>query len=212
MLWMLLSLLACSGRPAATPVPTSQPPPPAQVGTVTAAHTAPAVPAPVSAPPPSDDGGALSCRDASGGPVSGPDCVTATISCGDTVRGNTRGGTQRFDTQFYEKKHCWPGTVNKDGGDERVYRLTLPRARLKATVTLNTPCADLDVMAFPWTGDTCPSVDHNVLRCECMRKEGRQSETLQLVSQNTDTWYIVVEGRDAEEGAFELSVACGEWY
>lgn len=197
----LLSAPPPAATPPAAPPPAATPPAPAWAPT---------------ANPPMPQGSrsptSLACDNPPGEPVRSADGVTGTVSCGQTVIGHTAGGVAKFNTAFYEKKHCWPGVINKDGGDERIYRLTLPRDRMRATVTLTTPCADLDVMAFPWNGAELPGITGNVLRCEQVRKEGRQAETIDLVSQRQDTWYIVVEGKDADEGAFSLSVACGEWY
>ena len=97
-----------------------------------------------------------------GGPNRGPDCVTDTISCGETIIGHTVGGVQRFDSKFYEKQFCTPYTTNHDGGDERVYRLRMPDGDFKAFVYLDTPCADLDMAGIRWSSDTCPHIGSNV--------------------------------------------------
>ncbi len=143
-----------------------------------------------------------------GGPVNGPDCVTANIQCGDTIIGHTKGGVRRFDTKFWEKKFCWPGTVQHDGGDERVYRLEMPEGEWRAFVWLDTPCADLDMMAMLWDGRECPTMGSLVHRCESVIKNGETQELVELVHQGNATWYIVVEGKGEEEGPFALHVQC----
>ncbi|MBN2798836.1 MAG: hypothetical protein JXX28_06770 [Deltaproteobacteria bacterium] len=164
-------------------------------------------------PPPEVALSAGQCNDfVDGGPVKGPDCVTDQIACGQTVIGHTRGGVDRFDTHFWEKKQCWPGTVNHNTGDERVYRLNLPDGKIMATATLDTPCADLDLMGFRWTGDTCPTVEHAVNQCESMRKPGKTREKIHMVSDRASQWFLVVEGADDQEGAFAITVQCGPWY
>ena len=61
--------------------------------------------------------------------------------------GHTIGGVQRFDSRFYEKQFCTPRITNHDGGNERVYTLEMPEGDWTAYVTLDSPCADLDVAA-----------------------------------------------------------------
>jgi hypothetical protein len=136
------------------------------------------------------------------------ECITADITCGESIVGHTRGGVKRFDTAFYTSKFCTPNTTHHDGGDERVYRLRLPEGPRRAIVTLDTPCADLDVAAILWNGDACPTNAHVVSRCEMQPKPGNTREQLELVSQHASTWLIVVEGKASEEGAFGLSVQC----
>lgn len=143
-----------------------------------------------------------------GGPVMGPDCVTATVGCGDTIVGHTRGGVDQFPTAAWEQHFCWPATVDHDSGDERVYRLDLPDGEWRASVWLDSPCADLDLMALRHHGDTCPTLGHTVPQCESMLKEGPVGEHIELVSQGKASWYLVVEGRGAAEGAFALQVEC----
>ena len=142
----------------------------------------------------------------SGGPTDG--CLTAEIRCGETIVGHTVGGTKAFDSAFYEKNFCTPSTTNHDGGDERVYRLRMPEGEWHAIVTLDTPCADLDLAAILWNEEQCPGPAAMINRCEMFPKKGNTREQVELVSQRESTWYIAVEGKDAEEGAFGLSVQC----
>ncbi len=143
-----------------------------------------------------------------GGPVDGPGCITRDIQCGDTIVGHTIGGVRRLDSKFYEKKFCTPFTTNHDGGDERVYRLVMPEGEWKAFVWLDTPCADLDLFAVLHDGDDCPTMSHNLPRCEAGVMPGTKEERVELVSQGEATWFLVVEGKSEEEGAFGLHVQC----
>jgi hypothetical protein len=167
------------------------------------------LPGTIKGPPPPD--AAVTSGECSeiedGGPVHGPDCITAEIKCNETVIGHTRGGTRNFDTKFYEQKYCWPATIQKDGGDERVYRLKIPE-QTRAYVTLDTPCADLDVMAMKWSGDVCPTATHRVAQCEQLRKDGTSREQLIFEGINATEWLVVVEGVGDAEGPFALHVQC----
>lgn len=164
-----------------------------------------------SPPPPEPAIYASQCADLEdGGIIAGPDCATAEISCGDTVIGHTIGGVEKYDTRFYERNFCTPALTNHDGGDERVYKLTLPPGDHKAFVTLDTPCADLDIAAMKITQDTCPAEGSIIHQCEMYPKSGTSREKLELVSQKHSVWWIVVEGKPGEEGPFALHVQCRE--
>lgn len=148
-----------------------------------------------------------------GGPVGGPDCFTARISCNETILGHTLGGVDRYGGPFYTSNHCVPQTDAYDGGDERVYLLDLPDGRWTATATLETPCADLDLAAVRWHKDdeSCPSRDATVTQCDMWPAPKKQPEKVTLVSQRRSRWVLVVEGKgDDEEGAFALTVTCVE--
>jgi hypothetical protein len=147
-----------------------------------------------------------------GGAPNGPGCITDTIQCGQTVIGHTKGGSDRFDSRFYDDHFCWPATVNHDGGDERVYRLEVPAGEWRTFAWLDTPCADLDLFGMLWNGDDCPAPGATVTRCEANLKSGTATELVELVSQSRQptTWLLVVEGKGDEEGAFALQTLCRE--
>ncbi|MFT6818832.1 MAG: hypothetical protein ACJATT_002650 [Myxococcota bacterium] len=137
--------------------------------------------------------------------------ITGTIGCGEQLVGHTRGGVQAFDTRFYEHHFCTPATTNHDGGDERVYRMSIPEGRLRPWVTLDTPCADLDLTVIKWSGSGLPTFDSSVADCEMFPKDGTTREIVDVTSDRATEWLIVVEGKDAEEGAFGLTVQCMPW-
>ncbi len=210
----LLALAACCcpfGNPFATPPPPPPPPParapvaiqpPRPHGVLPA--TSDSRPEPPPSPISSD-----SCEDLQdGGPVDGPGCLTAVIQCDQTVIGHTRGGVQRYDTEWYDDHHCTPGVTDHDGGDERVYRLDVPDGDYVAFVTLYSPCADLDVAAYLGTPADCPADNAPLSRCDENRVAGRRDERLTLASQHAASWYLIVEGVQQNEGLFGLSVQC----
>lgn len=142
-----------------------------------------------------------------GGPMGGDGCVTADIHCGEVVYGNTRGGVDQYDTRFYEQFFCTPATTDHDGGDERVYRLQL-EPDTRALVYLDTPCADLDLAAVKYSSDSCPSKSSVINQCEEQIQSSTKREKVDLWNQGASTWYIIVEGKDDEEGSFGLTVQC----
>lgn len=135
-------------------------------------------------------------------------CVTDEIHCGDTVIGATKGGVERYDTAFYRRNFCWPDTVSHESGDERVYHLPLPDGDMRVVLTLDTPCADLDVAAMWSNGSSCPSSQAVLPRCEMARSDGTTRERVEFASQRGGDWWVVVEGAGREEGVFGLSVQC----
>ena len=145
-----------------------------------------------------------------GGPVDDYG-ITGRIECGEQIMGHTRGGVNAFDTRFWEVHFCTPATTNHSGGDERIYRLSVPEGRLRPWVTLDTPCADLDLAVIKWSGRSLPTNSSSVADCEMFPKDGTRREIVDVTSDRATEWLIVVEGKDDEEGAFGLTVQCVPW-
>jgi hypothetical protein len=147
-----------------------------------------------------------------GGPVSEDGCITDELRCGDNIVGHTVGGIDRYDTEFYEQKHCWPATVKHDEGNERVYRLKMPPGEWRAWVSLYAPCADLNVAAIRKDDDTCPTMEDKIKVCEMSVKKTRVADRIELTTQTPSTvepiWYVVVEGREKNDGLYSLHVQC----
>lgn len=147
-----------------------------------------------------------------GGPVQGPDCVTQTIQCNQVIYGHTFGGTDRFDSRFYEVHMCTPRTTDHDSGEERVYLLEMPAGDHRVKAWLDTPCADLDltVMTVP-DPTTCPSKEQGLLKiCDMWPKPGKNREHVEISTQGKTSLMFVVEGKNKDEGAFALTVQCSE--
>ncbi len=138
-------------------------------------------------------------------------CVTAKLACDDVIVGHTDGGfaNNRFDTRFYERHHCTPATTHHDRTSERLYRLDMPQGDWRAFVTLDTPCADLDLAAAK-SRVSCLDGGSNLAQCE-MSVWDEDRERVELVSRHATTWWIIVEGkdgRDATDAPFALTVQC----
>jgi hypothetical protein len=146
-----------------------------------------------------------------GGPLmKGSDSLTGVLKCGDRIKGHTKGGVQRFDSVFYEKKMCTPRTTNHAGGDERIYKFEEEHDQI-AYITLDTPCANLELAAIQSKDGKLPTMESSVDRCEMNIKKGTTRERVDLFARDPVTWYVVVEGIDDEEGAFGLTVDCFPW-
>jgi hypothetical protein len=202
--------------PAPTVTVTEQPasletPAPSDAADPKVEITTTALPGPASKPEAATEPTALdpdACQELTQGEPPIDDCFSGTITCGETIIGHTRGGVDRYNTRFYEKNMCTPATTNHNGGDERVYRLDVPDGRQMTTVTLDTPCADLDVAAFKWNQPECPHDAHLINGCEMAVDDRSSREEVKLFSMKKTTWLIVVEGKADDEGAFALTVDC----
>lgn len=146
-----------------------------------------------------------------GGPVAGPDCVTAKVSCGQRVIGHTKGGTNRFDRMYYQRNQCTPAFHDYEKGGERVYLLEMPPGDHHADVWLDTPCVDLDLAAFRLPeGTTCPDAGTSLAQCEMWPDPGTERDHVRLVSQGGSRWLLIVEGKAGAEGLFGLQIDCAE--
>jgi hypothetical protein len=153
-----------------------------------------------------------------GGPVKGPDCVTQEIKCGDTIVGHTRGGTNLYNTKFYERNTCWPGTRNHNGGDERVYlfvpdkspRFQAGEDRQRVSVYFDSPCADLTFTKMVGDSATkCPRESAKL--CDSANPFTRKMDRSQtnITVDRGEVYFFLVEGADDEEGAFSITLECG---
>lgn len=156
---------------------------------------------------------AAQCGDLTdGGPINGPGCITGTIACGETVIGHTKGGGQNFDTKFYERHHCTPATTNHDGGSERIYKLEVPTGDWRVQISLDTPCADLDLAAIESASADCPQIGGAIDRCEMWPWDKTTPEKVVFSSRGGSSWFVVVEPKTIDgaqtDGAFAVHVQC----
>ncbi|NCG20264.1 MAG: hypothetical protein GWP91_14745 [Rhodobacterales bacterium] len=207
--FVLLSLLACQYG-LTLPSDDAGPDGDSVIGKIKVRERRNILPGNISGPAPPEAGiTAGQCDDIThGGPTTGPDCISGVLRCGDAIVGHSIGGMRRYNTRFYEANFCTPATTNHDGGEERVYRLDMPDGDWSAQVTFDSPCADLDIAALKWNDTTCPSAKAMVTQCEMRPRPQGDREQLRLVTQNETSWFLVVEGKDQEEGAFSISVQC----
>ncbi len=138
--------------------------------------------------------------------IQGPDCVTATLSCGQTILGTTEGGTDVMDGDAYQSWYCAVVGPSEYAGAERVYAFQHPGGG-NATVYLSSPCDDLDLFAIHWEDDDiCPIADYSIQECE--GDIGSGSHSFVIWNDTPRRYLVVVEGPQGEEAPFELSVVC----
>jgi hypothetical protein len=151
-------------------------------------------------------GDAGACAERTPGAVSGPDCVSGSIACGESVEGTTAGGTSVFDAKNYQAWYCLVSAGGYDGA-ERVFSFVQP-ADSVATITLRSPCADLDLFVMAWNeADRCPSDETILSTCEVDDAAGGGVVT-DLWSSHETRYLVVVDGKTSDEDNFELSVSC----
>ena len=203
----VVGCVACGGSAGTAPVGVSpvSPVSPAEVAALPLGGVTSALP-PLSA---------KQCDEGAGAPNAGPDCVTADIHCGETVRGHTLGGVKRYDTRFYEANYCWPAIRNHDGGDERIYRFVFDdspmsvRDRSAAKITFSTPCADLDITSMvSHDANRCPTGSRICDTVNPTRKGNERVRSQVITMDKGEVWYFLVEGADDAEGAFSLTLEC----
>lgn len=134
-------------------------------------------------------------------------CAIAPISCGDTITGSNAGQPSHFDDDFTRGKFCAPQTNKYGEAPEAVYALHLPEDTL-ATVTLDTPCADLDLFSVRWGNpQRCPGVGTGTGECEGSTKGARDQIRIMSVGRAEDH-LVWVDGKRGATGNFSLKVEC----
>lgn len=155
-------------------------------------------------------GGGIDCdREPS---TSAPDgaCVTAELSCGDSRVFDMEGaGASRLDAADYSSGGwaCWPVDLGTYTGGERFFRFDHPGnpdAPAMATITLESPCADLSLFAFWWESDSCPSGSASPYECEASIGSG----SVQIWNNEPRSYLIGIEGEDAPSGPFRVRIDC----
>ncbi len=141
-------------------------------------------------------------------PVPGPDCLAGSLECGSSITATTVGGSDILDEGLYEAAFCFIPSASY-GGSERVYAFPLPPDTV-ATLVLDSPCADLDLVVVRWEdADRCPRSNSLVGACDADTSAGGGALEDLWGSSHAETRYlVVVDGKDDAEHNFTLSVHC----
>lgn len=150
------------------------------------------------------------------------DCVTEELDCNlaTPLRSSTKRGMDLYDEGLYAAYECFPFSDDEYSGPERIFSFTHPGgddAVTKVTITLNSPCGELDLFAFQWRGwedsDTCPDENNEAglgLQCEESRSDDDGVITLDLYERNEMPYLIIVDGPNGEEENFTIEASCPE--
>ena len=139
-------------------------------------------------------------------------CVIQTITCGDQVEGNTASGRFNWGDDFYQKAFCTPQRHDYDDSPEAIYMLKVP-GDVQADIRLESPCADLDLVAVGWNdATTCPTVAHTIriVECEMGTKGGSDSVRMTTV-EKPQSYLIGVDGKNGATGNFRITVKCSTY-
>ena len=161
----------------------------------------------------SGDDDAIDCEKDLSPPAGIDECVDAVLRCGDSVLGTTRGAANRFEEDAYVSWYCFPLPDGEYAGGEVVYTFQHPGDQ-DVTITLETPCAELDLAALRWAfwdsdGD-CPSAD-STLATDCEADDSRGDGVIELpeIPDGTPYQYLVaVEGPEPVDAVYRLTVTC----
>jgi hypothetical protein len=139
-------------------------------------------------------------------------CITATLKCGDTIRGNNKMGRSNWDDTFYRRATCF--AISKPGGHsgpEMVYKIKVP-PHTNAIASLKSDCVDLDVFTLRWNDKdlVCPKEAHAARVGECQADQSPRggSRATMSATQREETYLIAVDGKGAAVGNFELTIEC----
>lgn len=153
-----------------------------------------------------DSGPDVDCDPVTPAPISGPACVTSSISCGDFIVSTTVGGSDSFDADNYQAHYCLIPYTSYSG-PERVYSFILPSDTV-ATIRLESPCSDLDVIMMQWDDESsCPTEDHLVTSCDADDYEG-DGVIANMWNRNPSRYLLIVDGKAEVTDNFALSVEC----
>lgn len=179
---------------------------PATGATPASTTSAPTAPAGSSAPPALPRPSSADCEASYDAPVHGG--VSGTLQCGAEFSGTTTGGRSSFGDEFYQRAFCSPARQSYDDAPEAIYAFELP-ANDQATITLDSPCADLDLAAIAWSLDGLPTTAQvgRVRECEMNTRSGGGAVTLTAVDR-PQTFLIVVDGKKGAVGNFTLKADC----
>lgn len=151
----------------------------------------------------------LECEGQGSSPPAGPDCVTATIQCGDVIEATTAGGSDALDEEFYQSAYCFV-PFSDYAASERVYALEVDGGGdpVVINVSLEAPCGDLSLAMFYWDDtSSCPDgAKHNIANCDGEEAGSSITTSTYTTGETPDRYLIAVDG-DAE-AAFRLSVDC----
>lgn len=143
-------------------------------------------------------------------PPPSDDCVTDTLSCGDSIDDTLRGGQATYGATAYQTWTCGWGEGDPWAGSERVYAFTHPGTG-SVEITLDSPCADMDLIAARWgyfaSDGECPAEDTTLLR-ECEMDDSSGGGTVSIWNSDPADYLIIVDSVDDERENFSLSIEC----
>lgn len=135
----------------------------------------------------------------------GPDCVTDTIQCGQTIKGTTGGGSTVFDQSLYDGWFCGYPYPSDYEGAERVFLLDID-GRSNVDLDLDSECSEVDILSIHFEDDRCPYEGIPISECDSSWDDG--DDLLHLYTDGDTRFYVIVESRSGKATNFRLTVNC----
>ena len=146
-------------------------------------------------------------------------CVNQPIYCNDEIESTTFGATSRLGDDFYLQSGVTPrGQAYQDAGDV-VYELLLP-GDTDVVLSLDTPCADLDLFAMNYRhgSQRCPSATTQFKESDFSQRRSDLEElnistgTLSREDsmQGGRSYLVVIDGKEGQHGSYRLTVDCSD--
>lgn len=139
------------------------------------------------------------------------ECFTDFISCGEQILVTTGGGTNFFNNDVYTSWYAMNSKGATYDGPERGFYFMHPGDSSAAVVTLESPCADMDLLYFKsydmgdcYTGTCAPCQQDNEISDESYY----QNDSFEIFDTNPNSYLIIVEAADNGEHPFVLTVDC----
>ena len=142
----------------------------------------------------------IECEDVPPEPITGPDCYSGTLRCGDSLVATTEGGEASLHGGDYQSWYCMTGLEDEWTGRERVYTFEHPGTG-DVTLSLSSPCGALRLITMAWSDtETCPYPGVSVLECDA------DDSTVTIWNSSVTQYAVLVDGD--EDQPFSLSVTC----
>jgi hypothetical protein len=123
---------------------------------------------------------------------------------------STKGGTTSLDKNAYESWYCTPFAEDDYTGIERTLIFQHPGEGKYVDITLESPCADMDLFVYRWESwhedGVCPTDENTISECEV--EDSGSGGTVSLYQSRSAYYMITVEAREGVEDIFRLSVEC----
>ena len=134
-------------------------------------------------------------------------CVTATIGCGESLLSTIEGGTSLLSgAQYASYWACAVVGPQSYRGTERMFAFQHPGTGW-ATITLVSPCDNLDLFAAYWEDESC--LDERSVVTECEGDTSGGGGWVRIWNNRPRRYVLVVEGPEGEEAPFGIGVSCG---
>lgn len=140
------------------------------------------------------------------------ECVSKEIECGQVLLDTTEGGTEILDAEGYQDWFCGTDVFYSDyDSPERIYNFEHPGDG-SVTISLDTPCANLDLFAVMWVswaedGVCLQNGSAGIYSCE-HDTDNHDTAEITIWDNQVRNYFVIVDAPEPEEEPFQLTVTC----